>query len=201
MVTLTFKEIITGRLNNSTPTRSGLLIARLSRLFLLIAILQFAIVLSVQIMIVIIDRAGMEQDTDDEFGIYSYLYMIVLFHQVWLVWDGVRHTNIFEIYGFVALNVVYCIFSSAQTFDVLTQENETGAALVSLTVISTTTLFLASLAAVYFTLGISNQYRWEMFKTIGNNVVLRKAWYLQLSASSPCQIIACSLSGLSFNHA
>ena len=175
MGVLKTRKLLKWRINTEQLTRSEVLITRYSRLYLFMALFQSFCLFSINIAIIIVDR--FTESIGKKITIYSFLYIVVAVHQAWLVWDGVRHTNIFEIYGFVGLNFTYIFFGSLQLYDITSHQAD---CLVILASFSLAVQCLSFLLGIGFTVGISNQYRWEMFKTVGNNAELRQAWFLQL---------------------
>eukprot|EP01135_Chromosphaera_perkinsii_P011363 Nk52_evm8s2391 gene=Nk52_evmTU8s2391 len=180
-----FLDSTTKQTEEQTYERSKALILRYSKRFFALALVQLAVVVSSNAASFILLAVNGQLNTNglspDHAPLpYTALFVVAMFHSTFLVWDGIRHMNIFQIYGFVVLNLLYLTFGCMQLAECTGVSDSLKVPLVTLSAVSTGTLFLCSALGVYFTLGISNQYRWEMFKMVGNNVELRHRWYIRL---------------------
>eukprot|EP01135_Chromosphaera_perkinsii_P001738 Nk52_evm7s210 gene=Nk52_evmTU7s210 len=182
------RDLFSFKGDGKSLSRSDLLVLKYSRYYFFMALFQLFIVFTANITVATYGFAthgGNESEgtlMKEAWAMYSIIFIVVVFHQFWLVWDGIRHTNIIEIFGFVALNGLYIYYSILQVVDVFCyhkqrQDSMNMTVIRTMCVITLSTLCICFILGVYFTMGIANQYRWEMFKAAGNDEKLRTAWY------------------------
>ena len=136
MTAIHFSDLISWNVNTEGLNRSDRLILKYSRLYFFMAIFQLCIVFTANLAIIL--HESINSSTEQKISMYSYIYIIVVFHQLWLVWDGVHYTNIIEIYGFVVLNVLYIYYGSLQIYDL--RSNSKSGLVLAMSIISIATM-------------------------------------------------------------
>eukprot|EP00126_Sphaerothecum_destruens_P013158 Sdes_comp22510_c0_seq1m20957 len=94
-------------------SRSDHLVLKYCRLYFALAFSQFLITTIFNVVMIILQQSFWREKR----GVYSFVFIFISFHQLFLVYNGIKRTNFIEIIAFVFFNTIYAFYGVIEVYD------------------------------------------------------------------------------------